>query len=104
MPAISVCFVSCSGAAEAEKIGKALVKKRLVACANIVPKISSVYRWNGKVKRSREALLLLKTKKSLHKKIAAEIKKLHSFELPAIEFIEAETTRMAQKWVFGETL
>jgi len=101
---IVVCFVSCAGTKEAEKIAQSLIEKRLVACANIIPGVSSVYRWNGNVKKAREALLLLKTKKSLRKKVEGEIKKMHSYALPAIEFIMAGTTPEAEKWIFGETL
>ncbi|MDP2973506.1 MAG: divalent-cation tolerance protein CutA [Candidatus Diapherotrites archaeon] len=97
-------FVTCVNAAEARKIAKALLRKRLVACANIVPKIESHYWWNGKIEKGSEALLIIKTRKSLMKKIIKEIKALHSYELPVIEFFDSTMNKEAAAWIERETI
>ena len=69
---------------EAKKIGQALTKNRLAGCVNIVDKMESIYVWDNKVESSKETILLIKTKKSLAKKVMAEIKKMHSYECPCL--------------------
>jgi len=95
-------FVACKNGKEAEKIAIALLKKRLVACANIVPKISSLYWWKGKIVQEEEALLLLKTLKKNQKKIIQEIKKIHSYSIPCIEFMGVKTNKECEKWLWRE--
>jgi periplasmic divalent cation tolerance protein len=68
--------------AEAKKIAERLVERRLAACVNIVPRIHSVYRWEGKVEHAEEFLLLIKTLKRKEDQVRAAIQELHSYELP----------------------
>lgn len=98
-----LCFVTCANAAEARKIAKALLGKGLVACANILPKIESHYRWKGKLCKDNEALLILKTRKALQQKLSGEIRKLHSYELPSIEFVSARAGKEVEDWIKKET-
>lgn len=98
-----LCFVTCKNSTEARKIAKALLDKRLVACANIIPKIESHYWWKGRLEKDSEALLILKTRNSLKSKLAREIKKLHSYELPVIEFFDTKTSKSIEKWIESET-
>lgn len=79
-----VVFVTCANREEGEKISRALVKKKLVACVNLIPEITSRYWWQEKIEVSSETLLIIKTKKSLFKQIVAEVKKLHSYTVPEI--------------------
>ena len=67
---------------EAQKIAQALVERRLAACVNIVPRIQSVYRWEGKVEKAEEYLLLIKTSTIREEHVRAAIRELHSYELP----------------------
>lgn len=69
---------------EAKNIGSILLKKRLAACVNILPKMESMYWWNEKIESASEAVLLVKTRQSLTKKLIAEIKKIHSYQCPCI--------------------
>jgi periplasmic divalent cation tolerance protein len=63
---------------------KAVVKKRLAACASVVPNINSYYFWKGKFCKAEEALLLAKTTKAKYKKLEAELKKLNPAKVPEI--------------------
>ena len=67
---------------EARKIAHHLVEQQLAACVNIVPKIESVYRWQGKVESNREYLLLIKTSSEKFPQVRDAIRELHSYELP----------------------
>ncbi len=67
---------------EARKIAHHLVENRLAACVNLVPRIESVYRWEGKVEESREWLLVIKTDASKFSNVRDAITELHSYDLP----------------------
>lgn len=73
---------------EARKIGRKLVEKRLVACANIVSKIDSIYWWKGEICQGEEALLFLKTTSEKVEEVVKAIKELHSYEVPAISYFK----------------
>ncbi len=77
-------LVTTKDAAEARKIAQALLKDKLVACANILGGVESMFWWQGKIDHSKETLLVLKTKKSLFKKVEAKVKFLHSYTTPEI--------------------
>jgi periplasmic divalent cation tolerance protein len=68
----------------AENIGEILVKNKLVACVNIVEKVTSIYEWKGEIVKDKEYLLLIKTKKELFKALEEKIKEIHPYQLPEI--------------------
>src|SRR5712675_808633 len=80
-----VVLVSCGSIAEARKIGRNVVEKKLAACANVVPSVQSIYRWKGKVERAREVLVVIKTTVNRLPELEREMKQLHSYDVP--EFI-----------------
>lgn len=67
-----------------EKIGKDLVEKKLIACAQILGPIKSIYRWKEGVENTSEWILLMKSKASLYPVIEQEIRQQHPYELPEI--------------------
>ena len=67
---------------EARKMAQHLVENHLAACVNIVPRVESIYRWQGKVDASREWLLLIKSTAERFAAIRDAIHDLHSYELP----------------------
>jgi periplasmic divalent cation tolerance protein len=77
-----IVLTTCGSEDEARKIAHALVERRLAACVNILPKIESVYRWQGKVESAREWLLLIKTSEEKFPAVRDAIRELHSYELP----------------------
>jgi len=79
-----VVLVTASSEEEAARIGRGVVEDGLAACANILPGIRSVFRWQGKVSQEREHLLLLKTRGALFTPLAARVKALHSYQVPEI--------------------
>lgn len=75
---------------EANRIADALVERRLAACVNISAPITSVYRWQGKVERAQEWLLLIKTTAGMADEVGDAIKELHSYELPECVVLRIE--------------
>lgn len=69
---------------EAAKIAEALLGSKLIACANIIDGIQSLFWWQGKIDSSKEVLLVLKTKKILFKKVCAQVRSLHSYQTPEV--------------------
>jgi periplasmic divalent cation tolerance protein len=80
-----VVLVTCGSIAEARRIGRKVVKKRLAACANLVPGVESIYTWKGKVERAREILIVIKTNANRLPELEREVKRAHSYDVP--EFI-----------------
>jgi periplasmic divalent cation tolerance protein len=79
-----VIFVTAADVREAQKIADKLIRARLVACANIVDNVRSVFWWKGKPDAAAEALLIMKSKKSRLAKIIKAVKSSHSYEVPEI--------------------
>ena len=68
----------------ADTIGRELVERRLAACVNLVGPVQSVYRWEGKVVRSEERLLILKTRVDRFQQVASAIRELHTYDVPEV--------------------
>lgn len=63
-----------------EKIAADLVERKLAACVNIVPGLTSVYWWDGKVNKDPEEMLIIKTRPALMEALTAQVKKLHPYD------------------------
>jgi len=95
-----VVFVTASSKKEGKRIITALIKKKLIACGNILNKVDSTFIWRKKIDKAKEVLIILKTKRDLFKKIAREIERLHSYEVPeiiAMPIIEGSAKYL--KWI-----
>ena len=92
-----VVLVTCGSIAEARKIGRNVVEKKLAACANIVPGVESIYRWKGKVERAREVLVVIKTTANRLPALENEVKRLHSYDVP--EFIVLPIVAGSRKYL-----
>ena len=79
-----VVMVTAKDADEARVIARGLLDEKLVACANIIDNIHSLFWWQEKIDEAKEVLLLLKTRKDLFDRAAKKIKLLHSYETPEI--------------------
>jgi periplasmic divalent cation tolerance protein len=97
-------FVTAASFEEAEQLGKALVEKRLAACANIVQHIQSVFWWKDTIETEQEALLMLKSQASLFPSIRKTVTELHSYDVPeiiAIPILAGSEDYL--KWIKDET-
>ena len=79
-----IIFSTFSSRLEAEKIAKFLIKKRLAACVQILPKMESIYFWKHKIHKNKEHLMIIKSRKSLFEKVTKLIQENHSYETPEI--------------------
>ena len=78
-----IVLVTTASKQEAENIVQQLLKERLIACANITA-VSSLFRWSGKIEKTEEYLVFMKSRKDLFEKLAETVKALHSYEVPEI--------------------
>jgi periplasmic divalent cation tolerance protein len=72
----------------AEAIGGTLVERGLAACVNIIPGMTSIYVWDGKVQHEREVSMLIKTRAGLADAVIAETKARHPYDTPALVVID----------------
>ena len=79
-----VLVLSTVGAEDAERIATALVERRLAACVNVVPGLTSIYRWKDKVERDEERLLVMKTTAAGAPALREAVLELHPYELPEV--------------------
>ena len=95
-------YVTCKNESEAEKIGLAVVKKKLAACAVVVPRVKSFFRWKGRLEKASEALLLLKASARNKKRLEKEILRMHSYEIPCVLFFKPLASTKYAAWVEGK--
>lgn len=67
---------------QARRIAEGLLERRLAACVNIIPKVTSIFRWKDKVQEDEEWLLLIKTTKDAFERVREALKELHPYEVP----------------------
>ena len=79
-----VVFMTAASGEEATRLAEMLVGAHLAACVQILPEIESVYRWEGKVERQAEVLLLAKTTRGKFDDLEREVRALHSYDTPEI--------------------
>lgn len=80
----AIVLTTCANKREAERIAERLVADGAAACVNIVDKIISVYRWKGKVEKSSECLLVIKTRANQTDRVEGTIKGFSSYECPEV--------------------
>jgi len=79
-----VVFMTAANGEEAARLADMLVGSHLAACVQILPEIESVYRWQGKIERQQEILLLAKSTSDKFDELEREVRALHSYETPEI--------------------
>ena len=79
-----IVIVTTASKQEAEEIAQHLLRERLIACANIIGPVSSLFHWSGKIEKAEEYLIFMKSRKDLFEKVAETVKALHSYEVPEI--------------------
>jgi periplasmic divalent cation tolerance protein len=78
----SIIYITTSGVEEAKKIAKTLLNEHLVACANIIPVMESLYWWEGSLEEDVESILLVKTSSELVDKVIDRVGEIHSYQTP----------------------
>jgi len=89
---------------EAERIGKAVLERRLAACVNILPGMISHYWWEGAIERGEEVVMIIKTRASRAESVRAAVKEMHSYTTPAILILPIEGGEPGYlAWLMRET-
>ena len=84
MSEFRVYLCTAANVDQARRIAEALVEEKLAACVNVAGGVESFFRWEGKVNREQETLLIIKSTKALSAKIIERIKQLHSYDVPEV--------------------
>jgi len=100
-----ICFVTAGNENNAMKIANILVEKRLAPCVSVIPSLKSVYRWQGKVEKSDEFLLIIKSRKTLSKDIIQTVRENHTYTVPEVVFMDiAAGNEEYLDWMGANTL
>lgn len=83
----------------AQNVAESLLKKKLIACANIFGPVKSLYPWKGKLAREKEWVLIGKTTVSLYEKARKEIERVHPYKIPCIIRFDVEANAPYAGWL-----
>lgn len=91
-------------AEQAERIARTLVEERLIACANLVPGVTSIYRWEGAVQAEREVLMVMKTRRALVPRLKERLPRMHPYQVPELVVTPVvDGLDPYRRWVRDET-
>lgn len=79
-----IVLVTTANKLEAEKISQALLKEKIIACANIINPVTSFFNWQGKVDKCEECLVIMKSRRDLFTELTKRVKDIHSYEVPEV--------------------
>ena len=79
-----VVLMTVGSQEEAERIARTLVAEMLVACVNVIPGVTSVYRWEGQVQSDQEWLLVAKSRRDVLDDLVRRVQTLHSYDVPEV--------------------
>jgi len=97
---VRVVLVTGPDPATLESIGRALVEEGLAACVNVIPGVTSVYRWEGETRADSEALAMIKTTEDCVQAARIRVAELHPYEVPEFVALEvAEGSPAYLRWV-----
>jgi periplasmic divalent cation tolerance protein len=99
---VSIVLTTLGADADAATIARTLIAERLAACVNILPPMTSVYRWQGKVEQDREQQIVIKTAQGRVPALQARLRQLHPYELPEFLVLDATASDAYFAWV-GES-
>jgi periplasmic divalent cation tolerance protein len=99
---VAIVLTTLGADADAAAIARTLVEEQLAACVNILPAMTSVYRWQGAVEQEREQQLVMKTAPARVAALEARLRALHPYELPEFLVLAAQASDAYWRWV-GES-
>ena len=101
---ILLVLTTCADAEAAAALAGSLVEQRLAACVNAIEGVNSTYRWEGKIERGTETMLVIKTTAARYQALEAHIRAHSGYELPEIVAVRSETGFAAYlDWVREQT-
>lgn len=104
MHIISIIYTTISSHEEAERLARIAVESKLAACVNIIPNMTSIYQWEGKIEKSSEHVLLFKTAPESKDDLLRCITDNHPYSVPAIMVANTNTTADFFAYIQTQTL
>lgn len=102
--AVVLVLTTLPDAARAEELARRLLEEHLIACANLLPGVRSLFRWNGELQQEAEVLVLMKTRRRRVPELLRRVPELHPYELPEVLALPVEAGLDAYcAWVVTET-
>lgn len=99
---VSVVLVTAPDGNTAERLGRVLVEERLAACVNVVPAVTSIYRWEGRIETDQETLLMIKTATGGFEALRRRVVELHPYDTPEVLALDVrDGSREYLDWVVG---
>jgi periplasmic divalent cation tolerance protein len=99
---VRIVLTTVSSLEEGRRLARLLVERRVAACINIIPNLTSIYRWRGTVEEAPEVLLLMKTTKDQLHALDAAVRELHSYEVPELLALDVESgSQPYLDWLLG---
>jgi len=95
---IVIFYVPFPNQKSAHQFALELLESKLVACAQYVP-IKSIYKWDKKIEKANETVLILKSLKKKKKQIEKYLLKNHPYEVPCIISSNVDVNATYYKWV-----
>ena len=86
---VSVVLTTIAAQVDAAAMARTLVEERLAACVNILPVMTSIYRWQGRIEQEPEQQLLIKTASDRVPALEQRLRELHPYEVPEFLVLEA---------------
>lgn len=96
---VSIVLTTLGADADAAAIARTLIDERLAACVNLLPPMTSIYRWQGKVEQDREQQMIIKTASTRVADLHARLRQLHPYELPEFLVLDATGSEAYLAWV-----
>jgi periplasmic divalent cation tolerance protein len=100
---IVIVLTTLGADADAAGLADRLVTERLAACVNVLPVMTSVYRWQGQIEHDEEQQLVIKTKPEQVESLMARLRELHPYELPEFIVLEGTASEAYDAWVAEST-
>lgn len=101
---ILIAFSTCGDYSEGRGLAEEMVESGLAACVNVIPKITSVYRWQGQIESDDECLMIIKTSEGSMPALREWILRRHSYELPELVAVPVSDGLPAYfRWVSDQT-
>lgn len=97
-------YMTAPDAETAQRIGRALVERRLAACVNILPGVRSMYWWDGAVQSESETAFLAKTAADRYEALQACVLEMHPYEVPCVVALSIDRGHEPfLRWVEAQT-
>jgi periplasmic divalent cation tolerance protein len=96
---VVIVLTTLGAGADAGALARTLVQERLAACVNVLPPMTSVYRWKGAIEEDREQQLVMKTTAERVDALGARLRELHPYELPEFVVLDAKASEAYGAWV-----